>query len=266
MTIYPKDQQYVVHDYLLSNNDVHIIYLRKLDGYNLGSNSDELDYQIKISIESSYPDANESVNVITTYDDLKKWDDCLLNYKQLTANYRYSFGHPFCYLIGVICYATILVPKDMQLDSFINIGDYRYLDYQGADKVFNAIYYNPLMLLQQHPYIHGINCYREEYDFDCVYFLYHHSKESEQVWSIVDVKAGSVKEILYGDNAQDLDRIKAEIYEFNHSKHPRFVKLNMNREKDLFFSAKQILKAVLNAESNPSSMDVLRYLENLEEA
>ena len=266
MILYPKDKQYVVHDYLLSNNDVHITYLRKLDGYDLGVSSDDLDNQIKLSIVSRFSNAKESISFIATDDGLKKWDDCLLNYKQLTANYRYSFGHPFYYLIGVICYATILVPKDYSLESFVNIGDYQYLDYQGVDKVFNAIYNNPLMLLQQHPDIHGINCYREEHHNDCVYFLYHHGKDSEQIRAIVDVKAGIVKEILYGDNSQDLDRINAEIFEFNHSKHPKFVKLRMNKEKDLFSSAKRILQGALNVENNPGSMDFLKYLESLEEA
>ena len=182
-----------------------------------------------------------------TDEDLKKWDNCLLSYKQLTANYRFSFGHPLYYLIGGVCYATILVPKHLQLDPFINIGDYRYLNFQGADKVYNAIYYNPLLLLQQHPYIHGINCYREEKDMSCVYFLYHHIKDSEQVRAIVDVKAGRVKEILYCINAQDLDKINAEIYDFNHCNHPKFVNLRLNNEKDLFTSAKQILQGALNA-------------------
>lgn len=266
MQVFSIDDQYVVHDYDVMCNDVHIVYLRNLGKYSQGKISDDLDDQIKISIEKEFPNAVQSVSKIITDDDLKTWDENLLKYKQLTANYRYSFGNPMIYLIGVVCYASILVPKGEPLDDYNNIGDYRYLDYPNVNKVFDAIYNNPLMLLQQHPYIHGINCYREKFDDQSVYFLYHHIDDSEQMRAIVDVKNGCIREILYGTNLQDREKILAEIYEMNFSKYPRFVNLKLNGEKELFSKAKKILQGTLVVESNPMCKDIMKYLENLEEA
>ena len=69
MQVFSIDDQYVVHDYDVMGNDVHIVYLRKLGKYGQGKISDDLDDQIKISIEKEFPNAVQSVSKIITDDD-----------------------------------------------------------------------------------------------------------------------------------------------------------------------------------------------------
>lgn len=54
MQVFSIDDQYVVHDYDVMCNDVHIVYLRNLGKYSQGKISEDFPFQIMVIIQTDF--------------------------------------------------------------------------------------------------------------------------------------------------------------------------------------------------------------------
>ena len=177
-------------------------------------------------------------------------------------------------------HTTILVKEETDIRYFENIG---YQENVGnADLISQfalAHYKSPVYLLQEHPLVHSILCYKDV--AEKLYFLYRYNDNPmESILAEVEV-ANSVVQLKYGAYNEQRNAItsfsssiKAQnslepLFQcvFITEIAPRYItRLQLNRERDLFTKAKNLLLEKLKGEETNSSRDMIDYLTMMIEA
>lgn len=251
-------ETYYLHDYDIDGSGVRLVYLRKADGIDPQIKTDELDAYLNGKILQQYPNASENIEVIARKQNIQKWDDMLLKYRHLTANYLCAtsvMGFTFI----TINYASLLIPMNVFPIKYESVGRHGSMTYADYNRIFIAKATNPPILLHQHPLIHGITCYREfepqtSQEPEYVYFMYHY--DSVYIRAEVNVIKRMV-ELTYNNNPQDVEIIDKDLYNL---KNGMLISLKLNKEKELYKTAKQLLMSMLAKHNTPVDKDFERYL------
>lgn len=254
---------YYLHDYVIDTSDAHLVYLRKADDIDQRTMKDELDDYLQTKILLQYPKATENIEVINGWSGIQKWDAALLNHWHLTANYRSATSVGLVTMIS-INYASVLVPQGVSTAAYQSVGRHSSIPYIDYNRIFLAHATNPPLLLQQHPLIHGIECYRffempATADPEKVFFMYH--DQTGRVRAVVNHTTGIVGLSYSSDPSgkliidQDLDELVNGSY----------MSLNLNQDKQLFQKSKQMLLKELAQRTSAIDKDFEKYLHQAEE-
>ena len=180
----------------------------------------------------------------------------------------------------ITIHTTILVKEEPDIRYFENIGNQENVGNADLISQFTLAHYKcPVYLLQEHPLVHGILCYKDV--AEKLYFLYRYNDNPmESILAEVDV-ANSVVQLKYGaDNEQCNAIIRfASSIKAQNSLEPLFqcvfiteiapcyiTRLQLNRERDLFAKAKELLLDKLQEVKTNSSRDMIDYLTMMIEA
>ena len=182
----------------------------------------------------------------------------------------------------ITIHTSILVKEEKDVRFFENIGYHEDVGNAGLLSQFVLAHFrNPVYLLQEHPLIHGIVCFKDVVHTDVVYFLYRHNDNPvESILAEVDIANNAVRLKLGSDDA-----MRDEIVRFANSLKaqnnlsplyhcvyvtdlvPIYVtRLQLNRERNLFSKAKGLLLSKLEKESNSSCEEMGKYLTKMVEA
>lgn len=182
----------------------------------------------------------------------------------------------------ITIHTSILVKEEKDVRFFENIGYHEDVGNAGLLSQFIFTNFgNPVYLLQEHPLVHGIVCFKDAVRTDVVYFLYRHNDNPvESILAEVDIANKAVRLKLGSDDTQ-----RDEIVRFTNSLKaqnnlsplyhcvyvtdlaPIYVtRLQLNRERDFFSQAKDMLLSELEKESNSSCVDMRKYLAKMVEA
>lgn len=257
------NEMYFLHDFDIDNTGTRLMYLRKAEGIDSVTKSDEMDKYLSDMIHRQYPSATKNIELISSTDDIDKWDKMLLNYHHLTANYRCA-TFLNCGTMISINYASVLVPFDVPVNRYESVGRHCSMNYADYCRIIIDKSKNPPLLLHQHPLVHGIACYRVfEIPYnenpDEVFFMYHYG--SDYVRAVVNLNQQTVV-LNHSGNTFDDQLIQNDLYNLENG---MLMSLTLNREKELFNSAKQMLMHTLSAQSVPIDKDFERYLKYAEE-
>lgn len=182
----------------------------------------------------------------------------------------------------ITIHASILVKEEAHIHFFENIGYQENVGDAGLLTQFVLKHFSsPVYLLQEHPLVHGIVCFKNAARTGVVYFLYRHNCNLlDSILAEVNVTNNSTQLRLGSDNAQrdEIDRFTNSITAQNNLSplyHCAYITelapvyvtcLQLNRERDLFGKAKDILNTKLEKENNISYVDMKKYLSKMVEA
>ena len=182
----------------------------------------------------------------------------------------------------ITIHTSILVKEEKDVRFFENIGYYEDVGNAGLLSRFVLTHFgNPVYLLQEHPLVHGIVCFKDAVRTDVVYFLYKHNDNPvDSIFAEVDVANKAVRLKLGSDDAMRDDNgkfaisLKAQnnLSPLYHCVHvtdlaPIYVtRLQLNKERDFFSQAKGMLMSELEKESNSSCVEMKQYLTKMVEA
>lgn len=157
----------------------------------------------------------------------------------------------------VTIHVTVLVKEETEIRYFENIGYYENVIDASLISQFALVHFkSPVYLLQEHPLVHGIVCYKDASRANVVYFLYRHNANPlESILAEVDLPNNTASLKLGTDREQCCEIASfaesvsarnnlSPLYQCSYETElaPRyFTRLLLNRERDLFEKAKAIL-------------------------
>jgi len=184
----------------------------------------------------------------------------------------------------ITIHTSILVKKEVDVPYFENVGNHKVVDNaELLDFMLLKHLQKPVYTMQEHPLVYGIVCYKEASKQGKVYFLYRHNNAiHESILAIVDVEEKTTQLLLGADKEQSTRiqtfaaSLKAQnnlspLYQATYLTEyaPCYVmRLNLNRERDLFTKAKALLLEALaeGKDNNPHCEAMATYLEKMIEA
>ena len=182
----------------------------------------------------------------------------------------------------ITIHTSILVKEEKDVRFFENIGHHEDVGNAGLLSQFVLTHFgNPVYLMQEHPLVHGIVCFKDAVHTDVVYFLYRHNDNPvESILAEVGVANEAVRLKLCSDDAMRdkivrfANSLKAQnnLSPLYHCVYvtdlaPIYVtRLQLNRERDLFSKAKKLLLSELEKGNNSSFEEMGKSLIKMVEA
>lgn len=206
----------------------------------------------------------------------------LKGYFSFYAPIQTKGGVPFEFS-RITLHTTILVKEESDIPYFENIGYQENVDNADLISQFALAHFKcPVYLLQEHPLVHGILCYKNAAIADKLYFLYRYNDNPiKSILAEVDV-ANSVVRLKLGSDIEQCNEITrfASSIKAQNSLEPLYqcvfiteiapcyiTRLQLNRERELFTKAKNLLLDELKREeTNDSRKDMIEYLTMMIEA
>lgn len=286
----------ILHEYEITDasgqHNASIVYLRECTEENNQKNGwcDVVDSEMERCISNCKRCVvlrKQQPRVIALPDEVEELNKRLLDEYQLKGYFSFfasgaikggiptDFSH-------INIHVSILVKEEMDVPFFENIG---YQENVGDARVifqFSLTHFrNPVYLLQEHPLVHGILCFKDAARTDVVYFLYRHNNNPvESILAEVD-EANSTIQMKQGtDNTQRDEIISfADSIKVNNNLSPLYncvyntglvpiyiTRLQLNKERVLFSKAKDILLAELEKQNSGSLLEMKKYLVPMVEA
>lgn len=286
----------ILHEYEITDADgrhfASIVYLRKYTEENNEKN--DLRDVIDIIMERNISNCKGcrllrklSPRLIFHQSDVDELNKRLLNEFQLKGYFTFfassdiKGGIPTDFS-RITIHTSILVKKETDVRCFENIGIQENVGDTGEICRFALSHFrSPVYLLQEHPLVHGIVCFKDAAKKDVVYFLYRHNNNpTESILAEVDTVNKTVQLKQGTNNAQSdaIIRFASSIvaqnyllpfynYDFITDIAPIYVtRLQLNRERGLFKIAKDIVCSELAKNDSSSFKEMKMYLATMIEA
>lgn len=265
------DKIYVLHCidvavYNVEQVPARIVYLRKND-YPDTTYQDTLDEAIVKAIATMkyVTFVGNSTELLDDETKIQKWDLELTQSAQFVSEVRFEYVAPQSTQIPniwmtQIIYATILADvKFSNVPAMQLLGHIEIEPYDKFDAICNIMASNPVLKLQQHPLVHGIECFYDDHTGN-VYIFYADNIHCQFAESIINVQNDSINFI---SSDTDKEQITQDFRMVNTTYHIHY--LRHNCQNKLFTATKQKLMVLLSKDQSPIALGLLKYLRNIME-
>ena len=287
--------QYILHEYELRMLDLYtqpreasILYLREFIP-NTAPNtlSDPIDSLIEDCIKANWQDYTKKTPLILSApQDIASLDARLLKEWQLKAYLSFYSQSPSISkgnihdFSRITLHTTILVKEQKDIPTFENIGFQRECDFVSTAQLMVDHILSPVYTIPEHPSLHGITCRVNAHDRNEMYMLYHHVNPQDQILAYINLETAEVK-LRFGTNFESLNDIEefktkaGTTNDYSPVYTAQFItgiapcipaKLVLNRERDKFKKAKELLGSKLSEQTDQNSNWMQKSLTQMMEA
>lgn len=265
------DKIYVLHCidvtvYNVEQVPARIVYLRKND-YPDTTYQDTLDDALTKAVSSMkyVTFIGSSTELLDDEAKIQKWDLELKQSAQFVSEVRFEYvdpqysKFPNTWMTQII-YATILADlKSSNAPALQLLGHIEIEPYDKFDVICNTMASNPVLKLQQHPLVHGIECFYDDHAGN-VHVFYADNANGQFAESVINVQNDSINFI---SSDTDRNQIMQDLRMVNTTYHIHY--LRHNCQNKLFTAAKQKLMVLLSKDQSPIALEFSKYLRNIME-
>lgn len=283
--------QRILHEFEITDTTgqhfASILYLRELTSNTENDLKDDIDRLLTQCITKGCKVVTEKQpRLIALDNEVDELDARLRDNYQLKAYFSFfaEYGDKGAPTYSRVTVHTTLLVLDFSTAHFFgNVGHQIQVSFDDVNLFALTHTLSPVYLLQEHPLVHGIVCYKDAIRKGVVFFLYRHNDTpSESILAEVDTNMAMVNVLQGIDPSQQSDieqfvhSLKAQnslaplydcVYIRNYgSFYP--TTLILNRERELFGKAKKMIDKELKPQgaNNKSFSHVLLCLDRMIEA
>lgn len=265
------DNIYVLHCIDVTVNNVEqvparIVYLRKND-YIETIYQDPLDDALAKAVASMkyVTFIGRTKEILDNEIKIQKWDLELKQSAQFVSEVRFEYiaqqstQIPKIWMTQII-YATILADvKYSNAPALQLLGHIEIEPFDKFDVICNIMASNPVLKLQQHPLVHGIECFYDDHNGN-IHIFYADNTSSRFAESVINVQNDYINFI---SSDTDKEQIKEDFHFVNNTYHVHYLRHNCQNRQ--FTVAKQKLMVLLTKDQSPIALDFSKYLRNIVE-